>query len=472
MKKTPSVRAKQGPQHVSVTRDGFSNFAAALGSNADNLLTASTYTFNFISVNRILLEAMYRTSWVVGAAVDIVADDMTQAGISIKSKMKPDDLEEIEEAFADLQIWQSLNDVIKWARLYGTGMGVLMIDGQDYSTPLRIETVGKGQFKGILACDRWQFTPSIGNLIKDPGPCMGMPKFYTMNPDALLPSLGKIHYSRIIRIDGLTLPHYQKQTMNLWSMSVIERLHDRLLAFDSTTIGAAQLVYKAYLRIWKIKDFRTALGEASGDMEKAILKNVEMIRRTQSNEGLTTIDGEDEITGLSYSFAGLDDVLLQFAQQLCGAMEFPMVRFYGQEPAGLGSTGESSLRTYYDGIRKKQKNKLGVPVKVVTELIARSTLGKELPPGTRIEFNPLWQLTEKEKSDIALQDEQTIGGAFEDQLITQKGAMEELRQSSNVSGRFSNISDEDIALADDQLPTADEVLPPDQTEGAPGTTEE
>lgn len=464
-------RATSGPQHVTVTRDGFSNFAAALGTGADNLLNNSTYTFNFISVNRILLEAMYRTSWVVGAGVDVIADDMTQAGISIKSTLKPGALEEIDEAFEDLQIWQSLNNVIKWGRLYGTGMGILLIDGQDYGTPLRIETIKKGQFKGILACDRWQFTPSIDQLIKDPGPNMGMPMFYTMNPDALLPSLGKIHHSRIIRHDGLTLPHYQKQTMNLWSMSVIERLHDRLLAFDSTTVGAAQLVYKAYLRTWKIKDFRALLGEASGEMEKNVLKNIELIRRLQSNEGITVMDSEDEFDAHSYTFSGLDAILLQFGQQLAGALEFPLIRLFGQSPAGLNSTGDADLRTYYDGIRKKQKNQLGRPVKHILEIVSRSTLGQDLPPGVRIEFNPLWQLTETEKADIANKDSQSIGDAFDRNLITQRTAMTELRQSSNVSGRFSNITDDDIALADPDLPKAEEAMDPDAGGAEPGEKE-
>lgn len=65
-----------------------------------------------------------------------------------------------------------------------------------------------------------------------------------------------IHHSRLIRFDGVTLPYQQAQTENEWGMSIIERIWDRLTAFDSATMGAAQLVYKAHLRTMKIHKLR------------------------------------------------------------------------------------------------------------------------------------------------------------------------------------------------------------------------
>jgi hypothetical protein len=36
-------------------------------------------------------------------------------------------------------------------------------------------------------------------------------------------------------------------------MSIVERIFDRLTSYDSTSVGAAQLAYKAHLRTAKIK---------------------------------------------------------------------------------------------------------------------------------------------------------------------------------------------------------------------------
>jgi hypothetical protein len=66
-------------------------------------------------------------------------------------------------------------------------------------------------------------------------------------------------------IDGIELPYWQKMAENYWGLSVIEPLYDRLIAFDSTSQGAAQLVYRAHLRTLYIEKLRELIafgGEA------------------------------------------------------------------------------------------------------------------------------------------------------------------------------------------------------------------
>ena len=144
------------------TLDSFFNFNARLGIGANNQTNGSTYRFDFVSRNRVQMEAMYRSSWIAGKAIDCVADDMTRAGIDITSEeLKPEDIEQINNTFDELRIWNELNDTIKWSRLYGGAIAVFMIDGQNPSTPLRIETIQKDQFKGLLVLDRWLEQPSL-----------------------------------------------------------------------------------------------------------------------------------------------------------------------------------------------------------------------------------------------------------------------------------------------------------------------
>lgn len=438
--------------------DSFQNFEARVGYGTNNQTSASSYGFDFISRNRIQLEAMYRSSWVVGAVVDCVADDMTRAGIEIESDLPPDQMDRIHAAFERMAIWDRINDTIKWSRLYGGAIGVMMIDGQNMATPLRLETVGKDQFKGILVLDRWLIQPTLNDLVKEFGPDLGQPKFYDIVADSMALARQRIHYSRVIRLDGVELPYWQKISENLWGQSVIERLFDRLIAFDSTTAGAAQLVYKAHLRTLAIDDLRTVIA-AGGPALEALLKNVEMIRRFQSNEGITLIDAKDKFESHQYSFSGLDNVLLQFGQQLSGATGIPLVRLFGQSPAGLNSTGESDVRNYYDNIKQQQERRLRLPLTRLLEVIVRSELGIEPPEGFQFGFNPLWQLSDTEKADIAQKTTQTVTEACDAGLISHQTALKELRQSSHVTGVWSNITDEMIAEADDELPDLSEIEP-------------
>lgn len=434
------------------TGDSFQNFAARLGYGTGNLSDASQYNPDYISRNRFQLDAMYRSSWICGKAVDTVAEDMTRGGIEITSEIDPSEVTELERLWKALGVWDQLAETIKWARLYGGAIAVILIDGQKLNTPLRVETVSKDQFRGLLPLDRWLVQPSLssGELVKELGPDLGKPMFYDVIGDSMALSGMRIHYSRVIRLEGQDLPYWQRIAENLWGQSVIERLFDRLLAFDSTTQGAAQLCYKAHLRTYKVENLREIIA-AGGKMLEGLTKQIEFIRSTQTNEGLTLMDTKDEFEAHQYTFAGLDTVLLQFGQQLSGALEIPLVRLFGQSPAGLNSTGESDLRTYYDGINTQQERRLRGPVEKLLRISYLSKYGRPLPEGSDFAFSPLWQLSDKEKGEIATAVTNAVTSAKNANLIGRKTALKELKQSSRITGIWSNIDDAQIEAADDEV---------------------
>lgn len=453
------------------TADSFQNFAARVGLGTGNQHDNSTYSANYLSRNRIKLESMYRSSWVVGQVVDVVADDMTREGINMRGLDSPEDAEEINQELDQLQVWDKLNETIKWSRLYGGAIAVMLIDGQNTSTPLNTKTIGKDQFKGLLVLDRWMVTPSLQDLVTDLGPYYGLPKYYDVITDSVGLCNQRVHYSRIIRMDGVKLPYWQSISENLWGQSVIERLEDRLTIFDSATLGAGQLVYKAHLRTYKVKGLRDIIA-AGGRAFEGLVKQIEHIRLWQSNEGLTLMDAEDVFETNQYNFSGLDDILMQFGQQISGATQIPLVRLFGQSPAGMNSTGESDLSNYYDNINQQQEGRLRTPLQTLIEVISLSKLGKGLPESFKFDFASLWQIDEKVKAEVANTIVQAVTTAEENGLISRSTALKELRQSSEVTGVFSHISDEEIENADDDPPAPRSELedekPNQPTDTAPG----
>lgn len=451
------------------TGDSFTNFLAKLGANTQNLQSYSQYSLSpFVTRNRIDLEAAYRSSWLVGQVVDTVAEDMTREGVTINSKLPPEDVKLIQSTFTDLNIWHEISNTIKWARLYGGAIAVILTEGADYEKPLNINAVGKGRFKGLVVFDRWMLDPSFGDLVTEIGPSMGKPKYYRILPGMPALSGVKVHYSRVIRFDGIELPYYQRLTENLWGLSVVERMYDRLIAFDSATQGASQLLHKAHLRTIRVKGFREALA-LGGATESAVVKQFNYIRLLQTLEGMTVLDGDDQFEIHPYSFGGISDVLMQFGEQISGATGIPLVRLFGQSPAGLSSTGESDLRNYYDHINKLQESQMRAPLVKLFDVVGRSVLGKSLPKGFEFEFNSLWQLSDTEKGQIAATDATTIASAYGAGLITKKIGMKELLQSSRVSGRFTNITEEDIESAKEEVPAGEEnpfASPPEGSESS------
>lgn len=443
---------------AATTADSFQNFLFNMGVGTDNPTSSSTYGFNPITRIHTLLEWIHRGSWIGGVAVDLIADDMTRAGVEFISTMKPDQAEQLEGAIMRLGIWESVNDTVKWGNLYGGCIAVALIDGQNTATPLRVNTVGKKQFKGLLALDRWMVDPSLEDLVTDFGPALGQPKYYRVNAGAPALRGAKVHYSRIIRLEGIRLPYWQRVAENLWGMSVLERLYDRLIAFDSATQGASQLVYKSYLRTIKVMDLREGIA-AGGEALTGITKYFDMMRRFQSIEGLTLIDSEDDFVAQTHqAFSGLSDALVQFGQQLSGALQIPLVRLFGQSPAGLNSTGDSDLRTYYDGIKQKQERTLRLPFDWIFRVIAQSE-SIALPENFNYQFRSLYQLTPEQKATVAATRGGVILTAAQEAVIGRATALKELRQVGRETGTFTNITDEDILAAEDEpLPGSIEAL--------------
>jgi phage-related protein (TIGR01555 family) len=442
------------------TGDAFQNFALNLGLGTNNALSQSAYGFYPITRVRTLLEWIHRGSWLGGVAVDLLADDMTRSGVEILTVEDPKKVEEMQQGLTRLRVWQQLSDNIKWSQLYGGSIAVLLIDGQDPSTPLRIETVRKDQFRGLTVFDRWMVDPDLTHLVTEYGPNLGLPEYYKVVADAPAMRGQKIHYTRCIRMEGVRLPYYQRVMENLWGLSVFERLYDRMIAFDSATVGAAQLVYKSFIRTYKIDGLHEAATTA-GDALVGISKRVELMRKYQSIEGVTLLDKEDDFaTHEASGFTGIADVLIHFAEQISGALQIPLVRLLGQSPAGLNSTGESDLRTYYDNILKRQENDLREGMNLILRVLAQS-LQIKLPDNFNFNFVPLWQLNQTEKTDVADKGSRFIMEIEAAGLVSPKVALQELRQLAKTTGYWTNISNKDISEASD-------VAEPPEPEPMPG----
>lgn len=445
------------------TRDGFENFISRVGLNTDNPSSESFYGFNLITQNRILLEAAYRGSWIAGVMIDSVADDMTRAGIDITTSDKSD-LRLLFQNMTRLQIWQSLNFNAKWGRLYGGSCAVMQIEGQEFASPLDPSTIAKDQFKGLVVFDRWQLNPLMSPVISS-GPNMGLPMYYAIVNDprsydpAAPTATGQVtvHYSRVIRFTGIDLPYFQAITEMMWGESFLERLWDRLIAFDNASLSSGQLIDRANLRTIGIDGLRQIVA-AGGAAQAGLEAQFEMMRLAQTNEGLTLIDKNDTFAATAYSFAGLSDMMLQKLQELSGASGIPLIRLLGQLPAGLGGggNGEADLRMYYDSINAQQNSKLRDPMDTLLKVLWRSTYGKPAPEDMEFTFRSLWQMDSKGKAEVAKSVAETVIGAFDSGMFGRATALQELRDSSADTGIFSNITDEDIAEAeDDPAPTPD-----------------
>lgn len=468
-----SARAsKTGAQKLARFGDGIFNAPLRMGERADNAFGFTHYRPQAKTFERQELESAYLSSWVVSRSVDAVAEDMTREGVDIVG-LPPEEEAALNDELQALGVWQSLSDTIKWARLYGGALGVILIDGDDMETPLDVERVRYESFKGIYPLDRWQVQPSQ-ELVTEFGADFGLPEYYlvTAGGSLVMPGRGafRIHHTRVIRLIGRSLPWQLSQAQQSWGASILETLYPSVVAYDMATAGMGQLIQKAHLRFYQIEGLRDvlAMGEES-DAFKGLTKQFDLIRTMQSIEGLTVGDKEDVFSTQTYSFAGLPDVILSFAQQISGATQIPLVRLLGQSPAGLNSSGESDLRTYYDEIRLKQASMLERPLSVLFEVLYRSVFGRALPDGFSFTFRSLWQMNDEQKAGITSQVTGAVLQALDAGTIDRVTALRELRSLSETTNVFASITDDVLEQAEKEEA---ELMPPsfDEVEGVENGT--
>lgn len=445
--------AKEPPQPIrSRALDAFTNMLARLGAGTPNLLEGTEYTTERMTRDFATLNALYRESWIVRRIVDVIPADMLKNWITITSGIEPAVEKKISLALRRTQLIDKLKRGMQWGRLYGGALGIMLVkhQGNDLTTPLRLDYIMPGDFAGMLIFDRWNGVSPSSELVDDvTDPEYSYPKYYTIS-DPTNGGMVQIHHSRCIRFPGNLLPYWEELSELQWGASVIEPIMDDLKKRDNVSWNIAQLTFMANLRVLKMEDLGQLLASTDAISQRELYNTIQAQNILMSNMGLQIMDSKDSMETHQYTFGGLADVYQQFLMDIAGAAEMPVTKLFGRSPAGLNATGESDLQNYYDMIAEKQESYLRPILNKVLPPFIISTLGS-MPDDFDFDFDPVAEPSDKERAELAKTGTDNVVAAFNAGLISQRMALQELKQQSERTGVWTNITDEDIAKASETV---------------------
>lgn len=438
--------------------DAFTNVLARLGAGTPNLLEGTEYSLQRLSRDFNQLNALYRESWIIRRIIDVIPSDMLKNWITITSGIDPDVEKKLSISLRRTQLIDKLKRGMQWGRLYGGALGVMLVkhQGYDLSQPLRLDWIMPGDFAGLLIFDRWNGVNPSSELIEDISePDYGYPKYYTITDPAGGGSV-KIHHSRVIRFIGNTLPFWEEIAEMQWGASVVESVFDELKKRDNVSWNIAQLTFMANIRVLKMQDLGQLLAATDSESQAELLRTLEAQNMLLNNMGMQVMDAADGLETHQYTFGGLADCYQQFIMDISGAAEIPVTKLFGRSPSGLNATGESDLQNYYDMIAEKQEAVLRPILNKVLPPFIISTIGS-LPEDFDFDFDPVAEPTDKERADLAKCGTDNVVAAYNAGLISQRTALQELKQQSERTGVWSNITDEDIERASDTVEPSGEM---------------
>ena len=439
--------------------DTFTNFLSGLGVFGRDKMTGSQYVTAIWTRDQ--LEAAYRSDWIARKAISIPAFDSTREWRNWQAEQ--DQIEKLEATEDRLQVQLKLQQGLTKARLYGGATILIGIEG-DMARELDPETIKKDGLKFLHVMAPHQL--HVQELIRDiANPYYGQPEFYILRsdgganvPDKQLLGEVKVHPSRMVRLMGLEPP--DPMLNSGWGDPLMQVIHDAVNASGMVMGSIATLITEAKFDVIKIPGLTEIFSTQKGTDK--LIKRFSEANVAKSVVNAVVMDAEEDWQRIGVTFQGMPEILQLYLQVAAGAADIPATRFLGMSPAGLNSTGESDLQNYYDRIHADQVLRLSPALEKLDKAIQMSALGK-YDEDVFYEWNPLWQMTEAEKADIAFKKAQSTSLDVNSGLIPfealVKGKVNQLIEDGTYPGLEQAVQDAIDSM--DQLP--ENQLPPPGT---------
>lgn len=460
MRKRQKIRAEPKQSAKIQTQDAFQNPLARTGAFMPNLLEATNYQLTRFTWNWKEINTLYREHWVIRRIIDTVPGDMLKNGYKILSQLKPEQQRRLKRIERQTKIMDKIEEGLCWGRLYGGAVGLILIRGHEdiLDQPLEFDDIMPGSFKGMLVMDRWSGVSSDLELIKDiSNPDFGYPEYYRVNVDGMASGI-RVHHSRICRFIGRNLPYIERIAEQHWGSSELEHVIEELRKRDNVSWNTALLTFMANIKVLKLDGMAQALATGTEKALQGLYSTIQAQNALLNNNGMVVLGENEDYQSHQYAFSGLGEVYDRFMMDVAGAAEIPVTRLFGRSPAGMNSTGESDMQNYYDAIEQKQKTYLQPVLDKILPIMLMSEFGG-IPDDFDYTFNPVRQLSDSDMVEFAAKNTDSVTKAFMAGMISQKVALKELRQQSEITGVWTNITDEDIEAADDEVFKPDDTQP-------------
>lgn len=433
--------------------DGLRNVVANIGTDRDKS-THSEYVASDLTMEQ--ARNAYRGSWIPRKIVDIPAEDATRRWRSWNADK--DQIIDIESEEKRLGLRLKTKQALQAARLYG-GAAILIGTGEeDTHEKLDLDRIDLGGVEFLTVLDRRDLVPD--QIVYTPSsPYFGLPEFYdlsTASGDRMT-----IHASRLALFRGARLPDSGSARVHPWGDSVLQAPWTSVKDTDGLMANVASLVFEAKVDTIGIPSLTQSLS-SDPRAEAAIIERISLMQKSKSVVNAVIHDTEEVIGQKQIQFGQLPEIIDRFFQIVSGAANIPTTRFFGMSPAGMNATGESDLRNYYDLVQELQQSQVEPALSMLDEALIRSALG-DRPDEVHFNWRPLWQLSEKERVEVASRTVATgsllrkminpeAASVATTNALIEIGAMPGLEAAIEEHGIEMDEPDEDEALEASLLP--------------------
>lgn len=385
--------------------DGYVNMLNKYGTSQDN---SEAYQFEREPIiPDMQLTGLYEGNGLFSKIIDTPAEEALKHGFDLN--LKNDEVNAfVEEALDELEWEEKAATAIKWARLYGGALIVMLInDGGGLEQPVNWQNVKS--IDELRVYERAIVQPDYSSLYRqDYGgkgegnrvSKFGQPEFYYVS--SVYGSF-RVHESRCLVFRNGVLPEQTSNSIyRFWGMPEYVRIRRALRETVTAHTDSVKLLERSVQAIYSMKGLATLL--TTDDGENQVLKRLNVIDTARGILNSLVIDADGENYDFkTFQFSGVKDVIDATCNMLSALTNIPQTILFGRSPAGMNATGTSDFESYYNFVEKIQRLMLRRNLRTLLDVIFRAGIASgavEEEPDYKLEFNPLWSLSDTEQATV------------------------------------------------------------------------
>lgn len=412
--------------------NAFVNMVSGLGTSRDKQAFGEYVSRNRMSVKA--LNNIYESDWIAERIITKPAYDAIRAGWYY-SKLDEDTADLVINKSKDIDMQNVLLKVLSLSRLHGWAYIIIGAnDSEDLSDELDLS---KGDLQFLTVLNREQCSEDKDGGYVNAALAKGSynePVFYNIGTyyDKKL-----IHHSRVIRVD---CPDPVGSIEDGKPTPILQRIEAVLKRVASSSANAGSLIYESKTDIFKVPHLLNNLGSRPAHTIKSIYHRFNSLATLKGNNGMIVMDTDEEYESKSFNFGGLSELMREFKVETAGAASMPYSILFGQSPAGLNSTGDFDMRSYYDSISIQQEHSLKRPIeRIIACILEVDGLDAD---DIGLTFNSLWQLDDKTRSEVEKNNAERDAKYIELGVITESQVARQLVDD----GTYTVIDEQHITL--------------------------
>lgn len=386
--------------------DGYVNVLNQYGTQND---TTEQYEYSPEgSVMDIKLNQLYEGDGLFAKIIDTPADECVKQGFSF-GNLSDEKVESFLRQSLDDLDWEDIfSTAVKWSRLFGGAIGVMLIDdGGELDEPLNWSSIKS--IDEVRIYERAIVQPDYTSLYRinpqyDGGSRVqskfGMPQYYTV-----MSQYGSfvVHESRCLVFRNGRLPERTSNPLyQIWGMPEYIRIKRAMRDATVAHGDATKLLERSVQAVYSMKGLADECSTEEG--ENRILKRLQTIDTSRGLMNTISIDADGENYDFkTFSFSGVSDVVDTSCNLLSALTNIPQTILFGRSPAGMSATGESDMENFYNFVERIQKTMLRPNLQVLLDVIIQAGVHAgelDKAPDIHLEFNPLWSLSEAEQAQV------------------------------------------------------------------------